>query len=178
MRWRYLLPLLAVGLLICLLAVGLTLNPREVPSPLIGKPAPAFSLPSLADPQRGISVADWQGEVCLVNVWASWCASCRDEHPLLMALAQRDLLPIYGLNYKDGRDDALGWLARFGNPYRDSVLDAAGRAGLDWGVYGVPETFVLDKQGRIRYKHIGAISVSDMEQKILPLIQTLQQEPL
>lgn len=177
MRWRYLLPLVVVMLLIGLLAVGLTLDPREVPSPLIGKPAPAFRLPSVSDPQKNISVSDWRGQVCMVNVWASWCAACREEHPLLMELAQRNQFPIYGLNYKDAWDDALGWLARFGNPYRESVLDAQGTAGLDWGVYGVPETFILDKQGRIRYKHIGAIKADDMERKLLPLIKTLQQEP-
>ncbi|HXG29753.1 MAG TPA: DsbE family thiol:disulfide interchange protein [Nevskiales bacterium] len=177
MRWRYLLPLLIVALLFALLAVGLTLDPRRVPSPLIGKPAPAFTLPRLSDPQQTVSAIDWHGEVCLVNVWASWCASCRDEHPLLLELARQAEVPIYGLNYKDQWDEALAWLARFGNPYRDSVFDAEGRAGLDWGVYGVPETFVLDKQGRIRHKHIGAITHQDLEQTLLPLVRQLQQEP-
>jgi cytochrome c biogenesis protein CcmG/thiol:disulfide interchange protein DsbE len=177
MRWRYLLPLAVVLLLVGLLAIGLTLDPREVPSPLIGKPAPAFTLPSLSDPQKTVSVSDWRGQVCIVNVWASWCASCRDEHPLLLQLSQRDLVPIYGLNYKDQWDEALGWLSRFGNPYRESAFDAEGRAGLDWGVYGVPETFVLDKQGHIRHKHIGAISADDLERELLPLIRDLQQEP-
>jgi cytochrome c biogenesis protein CcmG/thiol:disulfide interchange protein DsbE len=177
MRWRYLLPLLIVALLFALLAVGLTLDPRNVPSPLIGKPAPAFTLPRLSDPQQTVSAADWRGEACLVNVWASWCASCRDEHPLLLELARQGEVPIYGLNYKDQWDEALAWLARFGNPYRDSAFDAQGRAGLDWGVYGVPETFVLDKQGRIRHKHIGAITRQDLEQTLLPLVRQLQQEP-
>jgi cytochrome c biogenesis protein CcmG, thiol:disulfide interchange protein DsbE len=177
MRWRYLLPLLIVGLLFALLAVGLTLDPRSVPSPLIGKPAPAFVLPRLSDPQQAVSVADWRGEPCLVNVWASWCASCRDEHPLLLELARQGEVPIYGLNYKDQWDEALAWLARFGNPYRESAFDAEGRAGLDWGVYGVPETFVLDRQGRIRHKHIGVITRQDLEQTLLPLLRQLQQEP-
>ncbi len=177
MRWRYLLPLAVVLLLIGLLAVGLTLDPREVPSPLVGKVAPAFRLSSLSNPQKSISASDWRGQVCMVNVWASWCTACREEHPLLMDLAQRNQLPIYGLNYKDTRDDALGWLTRFGNPYQESVFDAQGTAGLDWGVYGVPETFILDKHGRIRYKHIGAIKADDLERKLLPLIRSLQQEP-
>jgi cytochrome c biogenesis protein CcmG, thiol:disulfide interchange protein DsbE len=112
-----------------------------------------------------------------VNVWASWCASCRDEHPLLLELARQGEVPIYGLNYKDQWDEALAWLARFGNPYRDSAFDAQGRAGLDWGVYGVPETFVLDRQGRIRHKHIGVITRQDLEQTLLPLVRQLQQEP-
>ncbi len=177
MRWRYLLPLLIVALLFALLAVGLTLDPRSVPSPLIGKPAPAFTLPRLSDPQQTLSVADWRGEPSLVNVWASWCASCRDEHPLLLELARQGEVAIYGLNYKDQWDEALAWLARFGNPYRDSAFDAEGRVGLDWGVYGVPETFVLDKQGRIRHKHIGAITRQDLEQTLLPLVRQLRQEP-
>lgn len=176
MRWRYLLPVAVVALLVGLLAIGLTLDPREVPSPLIGKPAPEFSLPSLADPERSVTTRDWRGAVSLVNVWASWCLACRDEHPLLLKLAEAGTVPIYGLNYKDEWDDARTWLARFGNPYRDSAFDAQGRAGLDWGVYGVPETFVLDKQGRIRHKHIGAISPKDLEQTLLPLIRELQQE--
>lgn len=177
LRWRYLIPVSIVGLLLGLLAVGLTLDPRAVPSPLLGQQAPSFSLASLADPQQLISSKDWYGQVSLVNVWASWCASCRDEHPLLMELADRGDLPIYGLNYKDPRNDALAWLQRFGNPYRNNAHDEQGRAGLDWGVYGVPETFVLDRQGRIRHKHIGVITRKDLEQTLLPLITQLRQEP-
>lgn len=177
MRWRYLLPLLIVTLLTGLLAVGLTLDPREVPSPLIGKPAPSFTLPNLADPARTLSPADWQGQVSLVNVWASWCASCRDEHPLLMELARRNGVLLHGLNYKDRWEDALGWLGRFGNPYRSIAFDEQGRAGLDWGVYGVPETFILDKRGYIRHKHVGAIDRDDLERTLIPLIEQLQQEP-
>lgn len=177
MRWRYLLPLGGVVLLISLLALGLKLDPREVPSPLIGKPAPGFNLPTLAQPERKLSVENLRGEVCVVNVWASWCVTCREEHPLLMDFSRRSIAPLYGLNYKDARADALAWLTEFGNPYRESVSDHEGRVGLDWGVYGVPETFILDKQGRIRYKHIGAITVDDMQHKLLPLIETLQREP-
>ncbi len=173
MRWGALVPLVFVALLIGLLAIGLSLDPREVPSPLIGKPAPDFVLPSLSAPETQISVSDLRGKVTLVNVWASWCVACREEHPLLMDLAGRNLLPIYGLNYKDERAEALAWLSRFGNPYTDSIYDAEGTAGLDWGVYGVPETFILDRHGRIRYKHIGAISASDLEHKLLPVIMEL-----
>lgn len=176
MRWRYVLPVVFVGMLIGLLAIGLTLDPREVPSPLIGQPAPSFTLADLSDPEKTVSVTDWRGQVSLVNVWASWCASCRDEHPLLVELSEREGLPIYGLNYKDQRSDALAWLDRFGNPYRASAFDDQGRAGLDWGVYGVPETFVLDRRGHIRHKHIGAITRDDIEQTLLPMIRKLQQE--
>lgn len=177
MRWRYLLPLAGVVLLIGLLAVGLKLDPRKVPSPLIGKPAPAFDLPTLAQPERRLATTDLRGEVAVVNVWASWCVTCREEHPVLMDFSRRNLVPLYGLNYKDERTDALAWLAEFGNPYRDSVSDSEGKTGLDWGVYGVPETFILDKQGRIRYKHIGAVSAADLQQRLLPLITDLQREP-
>ncbi len=176
MRWRYLLPVVLVILLIGLLAIGLTLDPRAVPSPLIGQSAPAFTLTDLSDPEQSVSESDWLGQVSLVNVWASWCTSCRDEHPLLMELAGRGNLPIYGLNYKDQRSDALAWLQRFGNPYRSSAYDEKGRVGLDWGVYGVPETFVLDRKGRIRHKHIGVITREDLEQTLLPIINQLQAE--
>lgn len=176
MRWGSVLPLVVVALLIGLLAIGLTLDPREVPSPLIDKPAPDFLLPSLSTPDRQISVADLKGKVSLVNVWASWCVACRDEHPLLVELAGRGLVPIFGLNYKDERADALAWLSRYGDPYTDSIFDAQGAAGLDWGVYGVPETFVLDKQGRIRYKHIGALDADDIQHTLLPIIQGLMAE--
>ena len=176
MSWRYWLPLAVLALLIGFLALGLTMDPRKLPSPLLGKPAPAFNLPSLQDPSRSFSTQQFLGEVCLVNVWASWCMACRDEHPLLLELARREDILLYGLNYKDEREAALTWLAQFGNPYRDSVFDAQGTAGLDWGVYGVPETFVLDRRGRIRYKHVGALTSEDLQQKLLPLVQTLRQE--
>lgn len=176
MSWRHWLPLAVLALLIGFLALGLMKDPRKLPSPLLGKPAPSFDLPTLEDPSRRFSTRQLQGEVCLVNVWASWCASCRDEHPLLMALARDQDIPVYGLNYKDEREAALAWLAQFGNPYRSSLYDAEGRAGLDWGVYGVPETFVLDKQGRIRHKHVGALTAEDLKNKLLPLVQALRQE--
>lgn len=176
MKLRYLLPVAVVALLIALLAVGLRLNPREVPSPLIGKAAPAFSLPVLRNRRRQFGSRDLLGKVALVNVWASWCETCRDEQPLLMEMARQNAVPIYGLNYKDGWDDAIAWLDRFGDPYLLSAFDEEGRVGIDWGVYGVPETFVIDRQGRIRYKHIGAISPAVWQDKLLPLVQALNRE--
>ena len=174
MRLRLLLPLAVFLLLVAFLGKGLLLNPSEVPSPLIDKPAPDFSLTRLHDPATAISNKDMQGQVWLLNVWASWCVSCRQEHPLLVDLSRRGIVPIYGLNYTDTRDEAIGWLQQLGNPYLASAFDADGRVGLDYGVYGVPETYVIDKQGVIRYKQIGPISADVLRDKILPLIRTLQ----
>jgi len=159
--------------LVALLAIGLTRNPREVPSPLIGKPAPAFELPRLGQPAR-FSPAEMRGKVWLLNVWASWCVSCRDEHPVLVDFAKSKRVPLIGLNYKDPGDDAMKWLARFGDPYDFSVVDANGRIGIDYGVYGVPETYLIDRAGVIRYKQIGPVTPELMAQKILPLIQELE----
>ena len=161
-------------LLVALLAVGLTRNPREVPSPLVGKPAPAFTLPKLSDPKAQFSPAEMRGKVWMLNVWASWCVSCRDEHPILVDFARTKQAPLVGLNYKDPRDDALKWLARFGDPYELSVMDADGRIGIDYGVYGVPETYVIDKAGVIRYKQIGPVTADIMAKKIVPLIRELE----
>ena len=171
---RFALPLGVFLLLALFLAVGLTLNPREVPSPLIGKTAPAFELPQLHEPARRFSPAEMQGKVWLLNVWASWCVSCRDEHPLLVELARSRVVPVYGLNYKDKRDEALRWLRQFGDPYVLSVIDADGRIGIDYGVYGVPETYVIDKAGVIRYKYIGPITPERLKDRILPLVAELQ----
>jgi cytochrome c biogenesis protein CcmG, thiol:disulfide interchange protein DsbE len=171
---RYLLPLLVFIVLLGFLAVGLSLKPREVPSPLIDKPAPAFSLPMLATPDKQLSLQDLRGKVWLLNVWASWCVACRVEHPLLVDLSGKGVVPIYGLNYKDKRDDALGWLARFGNPYVASLSDAEGLVGIDYGVYGVPETFVIDKGGMIRMKHIGPVTPEVLRDDILPLVKRLE----
>jgi cytochrome c biogenesis protein CcmG/thiol:disulfide interchange protein DsbE len=162
--------------LVALLAVGLTLNPREVPSPLIDKPAPAFTLPQLHDTGKMFSPADLRGQVWLFNVWASWCVSCREEHPLLVELARSGAVPIYGLNYKDQRDAGLAWLKQFGDPYKASVFDAKGVVGIDYGVYGVPETYLIDKRGVIRYKRIGVITPEIVKTKLMPLVAKLNGE--
>ena len=171
---RFLVPLAVFLVLVAFLAVGLTLNPREVPSPLVNQPAPAFQLAQLHRPALAFSQKDMLGQVWLLNIWASWCVSCRDEHPLLVELAQNRIAPIVGLNYKDQPDEARAWLRQLGDPYVLSVADASGRVGLDYGVYGVPETFVIDRAGVIRYKQIGAITRRTLDEKILPLIRELQ----
>ena len=171
---RFLWPLAIFILLVGFLAVGLGLKPREVPSPLVGKPAPAFDLPVLQQPDKRFAPGEMRGKVWLLNVWASWCVSCREEHPVLVELAKRGVMPILGLNYKDKGDEATAWLKRFGDPYQLSVVDADGRIGIDYGVYGVPETFVIDKQGVIRHKQIGPITPEALEKTILPLIAELK----
>src|SRR5512139_1853740 len=174
MNKKLFIPLVVFAVLVGFLFVGLFLNPREVPSPLIGKPAPAFSLNQLHKPDRTLATADMKGQVWLLNVWASWCVSCREEHPLLVELAKAKLVPIVGLNYKDEPAAGMRWLAQHGDPYNLSVVDRDGAVGLDYGVYGVPETFVIDKQGVIRYKQIGPVTVEALEKKILPLVRELQ----
>ncbi|MFQ5487314.1 MAG: DsbE family thiol:disulfide interchange protein [Gammaproteobacteria bacterium] len=171
---RFLIPLLVFGVLLVFLGRGLFLNPREVPSPLIDKPAPVFSLSQLHNPEAQFSSRQMLGKVWLLNVWASWCVSCRQEHPLLIELSRRHIVPIYGLNYKDQREDAIRWLRDLGNPYTLSVSDKEGRVGMDYGVYGVPETYVIDKQGVIRYKQIGPVTPAALQNKILPLVKELQ----
>jgi cytochrome c biogenesis protein CcmG/thiol:disulfide interchange protein DsbE len=170
---RFLLPLGIFAALVALLAAGLTLNPREVPSPLIGKPAPAFELPLLQQSGKSFSPREMQGKVWVLNVWASWCAACREEHPVLADFAKSGAAPLYGLNYKDKREDAIAWLGRFGDPYAASIVDVDGRVGIDYGVYGVPETYVIDKQGVIRYKRIGPVTPALLKEKIVPLIAEL-----
>ena len=159
--------------LIALLGIGLTLNPREVPSPLIGKAAPHFELPQLHHPAAKFTERDMVGKVWMLNVWASWCVSCRYEHPVLMDFARTGVVPIYGLNYKDKREDGLAWLKQYGNPYSLSAYDLDGRIGIDYGVYGVPETYVIDKRGIIRYKHIGPLTADIIRDRILPLVGEL-----
>jgi len=171
---RFLLPLGIFIVLVLFLAVGLRLDPRQVPSPLINKPAPPFTLPQLDDPQRQFSEKDMLGKVWMLNVWASWCVSCREEHPVLVEFSKKNIVPIYGLNYKDERKDALAWLGKLGNPYTLSIMDADGRIGIDYGVYGVPETYVIDKQGVIRYKQIGPVTPDVLDAKIIPLVRKLQ----
>ena len=170
---RYLVPLALFLGLAGFFAVGLMRDPRVVPSPFIDKPAPQFRLEQLHEPKLAFAPEDMKGKVWMLNVWASWCVSCRVEHPLLVDMAQKRLVPIVGLNYKDKREDGVAWLAKFGNPYDLSAWDVEGRVGIDYGVYGVPETFVIDKQGVIRYKQIGPITPEALEQTILPLIRKL-----
>jgi cytochrome c biogenesis protein CcmG/thiol:disulfide interchange protein DsbE len=171
---RYLIPLAIFLAVAVFLARGLALDPREVPSPLIGKPAPGFVVPALARPDATITRDALLGQVWVLNVWASWCGACRQEHPVLLDMARRGTVPLYGLNYKDQRADGLKWLAEWGDPYRDSLFDPQGRVGLDYGVYGVPETFVIDKAGVIRFKHIGPLTPEVVAQKIEPLVRELQ----
>ena len=190
---RFIWPLLGFALLVILLATGLRLDPRDVPSPLVGKPAPVFSLPRIDAPEKPFSPADMLGQVWLLNVWATWCVSCRQEHPVLVEIARSHSIPLIGLNYKEVRGDgeldadklsadaeqalaikrASGWLKRHGNPYQLSVLDLDGRVGIDYGVYGVPETYVIDKVGVIRLKHTGPLTPESFSEKILPLLKEL-----
>lgn len=170
---RFLLPLSLFIVLAGFLAYGLQLNPREVPSPLIDKTAPAFRVAQLQAAEKTIAPEDLKGKVWLLNVWASWCVSCRQEHPILVDLARRNIVPIVGLNYKDQRDAGLAWLREHGDPYLLSAYDLDGRIGIDYGVYGVPETFLIDKNGVIRYKHIGPVTVDALNNKILPKVKEL-----
>ena len=174
MKVKFLLPLLLFIVLVIFLAIGLNRDPQEVPSPLINKPAPAFEIPQLSEANLSFSPASMKGQVWILNVWASWCAACREEHPVLVELAKSKIVPIIGLDYKDKREDALAMLAMQGNPYLLSAFDANGRVGIDYGVYGVPETYVIDKAGMIRFKHIGPITMNILNQKIYPLISELQ----
>jgi cytochrome c biogenesis protein CcmG/thiol:disulfide interchange protein DsbE len=170
---KFLLPLAAFIGMVGFLAVGLRLDPREVPSPLIGKPAPAFALTRLDDPAVNIRRDDMMGKVWMLNVWASWCVACREEHALLVEFSKQKLLPVYGLNYKDTRPAGLSWLSRFGNPYDASLADLDGRVGIDWGVYGVPETFIIDQQGVVRFKQIGPLTPEVLRDRIEPLVRKL-----
>ena len=170
---RYVWPLVLFVVLVGFLAFGLRLDPREVPSPLIDKPAPVFKTTLLDKPEVQLSKQDMMGKVWLLNVWASWCVACREEHPLLVEFARKGLVPIYGLNYKDTRPAGLAWLQRQGNPYTDSLFDGDGRIGIDYGVYGVPETFVIDRQGVIRYKRIGPVTEEVLRDEIEPLVRKL-----
>ena len=172
--WRFLLPLAAFLVLAVFLGVGLKLDPREVPSPLIGKPAPSFALTRLDQAQTTLRKEDYLGQVWILNVWASWCGACRDEHPVLVDFAARKVVPLVGLNYKDTRAEGLAWLARMGDPYVASLFDADGKVGIDFGVYGVPETFVIDRQGVIRLKHIGPVTPQVLRERIEPLLKELQ----
>ena len=171
---RYLLPLGVFIALVVLLGVGLNLNPRLVPSPLVGKPLPDFTLATLRSPDKTLARKDLTGKISLLNAWATWCVECRREHPLLVAIAAEGKVPVYGLNYKDQRADALQWLQRLGDPYVASGFDADGRVGLDMGVYGLPETFLVDARGMIVYKHIGPINREIWESDFVPVIEGLR----
>ena len=171
---KYFLPLAVLAVVVGFLGVGLKLDPREVPSPLIGKAAPPFSLPVLHEPAKTVSNSDFKGQVWMLNVWASWCVSCREEHPVLVELSKQKIVPIIGLNYKDQSDDARAWLKKFGDPYVMSLVDAKGKIGIDYGVYGVPETYVIDRDGVIRYKKIGPVTPDTVREKILPLVKQLK----
>jgi len=175
-RWRLAgyVPLGVFFVMAVFLGIGLTLNPREVPSPLIGKPVPQFSLPPVQGRTLGLATADLKGQVALVNVFASWCVACREEHPVLLELAKKGIVPIHGLNYKDKPADAQGWLDELGDPYTRTGADISGRVAIDWGVYGVPETFVVDRNGVIAYKQIGPITPKVLQETILPLVRKLQ----
>lgn len=171
---RYLVPLGIFVVLSIFLFIGLGLNPREVPSPFINKPAPDFQLQKLDAMNEVFSNKDMQGKVWLLNVWASWCVACRQEHPLLVEMSRRGDVPIYGLNYKDAPTDARRWLQQHGNPYILSAVDYEGKVGIDYGVYGVPETFIIDKQGVIRHKVIGPISVPELKNCVMPVVNELR----
>ena len=176
MRLRFILPLMAFLVMVIFLGIGLKLDPHDVPSPLINKPAPAFTLPQLHEPQKTFSPADMKGKVWLLNVWASWCVSCRQEHIYLTEFARNRSINLMGLNYKDEPAAAMQWLERLGNPYKISISDIDGMAGLDWGVYGVPETFIIDKQGVVRHKQTGPVDPTILQTIIMPLIEQLNRE--
>jgi len=171
---RYLVPLAIFAVLAAFLYRGLSLDPKLVPSPLIDKPVPSFSLPTLKDPEAMISDTTLKGKVWMMNIWATWCSACRAEHEVLLHLARTGKISIYGLNYKDKRPAAIRWLQQLGDPYVANAFDEQGRVGIDWGVYGAPETFIVDKQGIIRYKHIGPLSIDIVNNEILPLILELE----
>jgi cytochrome c biogenesis protein CcmG/thiol:disulfide interchange protein DsbE len=173
---RFLIPLGIFVVVVGFLAVGLTLNPRELPSPLVGRPTPDFLLPQLYDQEKTFSPNEMKGKVWLLNFWASWCVACKEEHPVLTHLAQSGAVPIYGMDYKDRKEDALMWLKQWGNPYQVIAVDESGRVGINFGVYGVPETYVIDKAGVIRYKQIGPLREDILEAKILPLVREMQNQ--
>jgi cytochrome c biogenesis protein CcmG/thiol:disulfide interchange protein DsbE len=168
---RFLVPLVAFAILIPIFVIGLTRNPNEIPSPLLEKPAPQFSLPSLQDPETMVGSGDYAGQFALVNVWATWCAGCRQEHPFLLELARDNVVPIFGLNWRDNRAEALRWLDALGDPYVASAYDEDGRVGIDWGVYGAPETFLVDANGIVIHKHIAPLTREVWERDFMPLIQ-------
>ena len=175
-RLLFLVPVGAFVVLAVALAWGLTRDPRELPSALIGKPVPEFALPPVQGRTLGLASADLEGEVSLVNVFASWCTACREEHSLFMRLRAEGVVPLHGLNYRDQPEDAARWLDTLGDPYARTGADRNGRVAIDWGVYGVPETFVIRPDGRIAYKHIGAVTEQALRETILPLVERLRRD--
>lgn len=173
-RWVYLLPLGLFVILMVFFFYGLGLNPRLIPSPLIGQATPEFALPKLSNPDELFKHTNLKGEVSLLNIWATWCTSCRQEHPVLMKIAKSHNVPIYGLYYKDSPELGINWLKEYGNPYHENAVDEDGKVGIEWGAYGTPETFVIDQQGIIRHKHVGPISWQKWETELLPLINALR----
>lgn len=176
MKFKLLIPLFVFIILLGFLLIGLGLDPKKVPSPLINKPVPEFTLAQLVDSSKNFSPKEMLGKVWMLNVWASWCASCRIEHPLLMKIAAEKTLPIIGLNWKDEKPDALQVLKKTGDPFELSIFDPDNRVGLNFGVYGTPETFVIDKKGLIRHKYIGPLTVDAWQKEFLPLIDKLKAE--
>lgn len=173
---RFLLPMLAFAVMIPVFVVGLGRNKNEIPSPLLAAPAPEYELPSLTDPTQTVGSETYAGQIALVNVWATWCSGCRAEHDFLLELAERGDVPIFGLNWRDQRDMALRWLAQLGDPYVASAFDADGRVGIDWGVYGAPETFLLDADGTVLYKHISPLTEQVWQQEFVPRIRQARGE--
>ena len=173
---KYLIPLALFTVLVVFLAIGLTRDPSKLPSALLDKPAPTFRLPQLNDPAKTFSAEDMRGKVWVMNVWASWCVACRVEHEHLFNYAKSGVVPIYGLNYKDKREDALAWLGELGDPYVLSAVDLEGRVGMDYGVYGAPETYLIDKTGTIRHKHVGPVIPEVWNKEFLPLVQELNRQ--
>jgi cytochrome c biogenesis protein CcmG/thiol:disulfide interchange protein DsbE len=168
---RYLAPLIAFAILVPVLMIGLTRDPRQLPSPFIGNAAPQFELVSLTNPDERVGSTDLIGQMSLVNVWATWCVGCREEHGFLMNLARNKVIPIYGINWRDSRPDALRWLQQLGDPYVATGFDGDGRVGIDWGVYGAPETFLVDARGTVLYKHLGPLNAVVWDRDFRPLIE-------
>jgi len=167
---RYIALVVVFAIMIGILVIGLGKDPRKIPSPLIDKPAPTYELPRVKDPMSTVGSADYDGKLVLVNIWATWCVGCRQEHDYLLELADRNVIPIYGVNWRDQRDSALSWLEQLGDPYVASAYDEDGRVGIDWGVYGAPETFLVSPTGNVVYKYIGPLHEAVWQQEFLPRI--------
>ena len=172
---RFMIPLVVFALLIAVFVVGLGRDPSQLPSPLLDKPAPQFDLPSLVDPEQRVTNQDFHGEVALVNVWATWCVGCRQEHNFLLQLSKADVLPIYGLNWRDNGPEARRWLQQLGDPYVATAYDEDGRVGIDWGVYGAPETFLIAADGTVLYKQLGPLSWGVWQENFVPLLEAQEQ---